>query len=151
MVFIGYLFIIYSGHCQRFAPIFIKTATKYLDSGISFAAIDCVKERDICVEHQIKSYPTVRAHGFGESIEKDFIKQDIHSIDKVEVFIENHINPKSLRGDGRGNARDQKHSPEDALKKSPNLMPRLITPPLDPNYKPEEHILPPENDRWIKK
>lgn len=61
----GFLWIFVAGHCQRFAPLFIKAATTYADVDVSFMALDCVKHRDVCTEQKIKSYPTIRGYGFG--------------------------------------------------------------------------------------
>lgn len=62
------------GHCQHFAPEFIKIAETFRpQDGVKFGAIDCADEAeaslgnaDICKHHDIRAYPTVLLYQRGE-------------------------------------------------------------------------------------
>ena len=46
-------------HCKRLSPVFQKIADKYKDDQrITFSAIDCANEEDLCSKTDISSYPT---------------------------------------------------------------------------------------------
>ena len=128
--------------------MFIAAATKYSGIGLTFAAVDCVKYRDICNEHQIKSYPTIRGVGFGEEVEKELTKKDVHSISDVETFVkkyQNNFQSPQLRGhvDTSSN-----------VVSNPVVVEKpFFSPPLeyDRDYKPEDHVIRPDDACWINK
>ena len=136
-----------SGHCQRFAPLFIQTSTKHADLDVNFAAVDCVEHRDLCSEQQVHSYPTILVYGFGEEIEKDFARRDAHTIPDVEDFIKkfkNNFETPNLRRHPLPNKEEKKE-----MRKSDPY----VTPPMafDSNYKLEEHYVKPQDALWINK
>lgn len=151
-----------TGHCQRFAPLFIKTAAKYSDIGLTFAAVDCVKHRDICTEHRVKSYPTVGCLGFDDAVQNDFVKKDVHTIQEVESFVKNfqaNILSSSSRPYLRGhsnaaaspshaNANDGSVSDRNSASVAPFVPPVVL---LDSLFRPEDHPLSERDSLWVNK
>lgn len=83
----------------------------------------------------------------GEEIDKEIIETDIHTISGVETFItkfQNDFRTPKLRGKGINSP------PIDQEKKAvvPHVSPPLV---LDSNYKPGDHVLNPNDARWINK
>mmetsp|Transcript_10443 Transcript_10443/g.11528 ORF Transcript_10443/g.11528 Transcript_10443/m.11528 type:complete len:532 (-) Transcript_10443:37-1632(-) len=47
------------GHCKKLAPTLDKMAP-YLAGKIAIGKIDCTREKEICLEQQVKGYPTLK-------------------------------------------------------------------------------------------
>ncbi|KAL7942218.1 disulfide isomerase PDI1 protein [Trichoderma barbatum] len=48
------------GHCKALAPEYEEAATTLKEKSIKLAKIDCVDEADLCKEHGIEGYPTLK-------------------------------------------------------------------------------------------
>ncbi|CDK29929.1 unnamed protein product [Kuraishia capsulata CBS 1993] len=48
------------GHCKHLGPEFSSAADRLLDKNIRLAQIDCTVEKDLCQNHGIKGYPTLK-------------------------------------------------------------------------------------------
>lgn len=60
------------GHCQHFAPEFIRIAESFRGSNFKFGAIDCaaldLSQKDACASNNIRAYPTVLVFKGGEKV-----------------------------------------------------------------------------------
>ncbi|AET37294.1 uncharacterized protein Ecym_1036 [Eremothecium cymbalariae DBVPG len=54
------------GHCKRLGPEFVEAAAELVESEIYLAQIDCEKEKELCQEQSIGSYPTLKIFRNGE-------------------------------------------------------------------------------------
>jgi protein disulfide-isomerase A1 len=48
------------GHCKALAPEYEEAATILKEKGIPIAKIDCTEEADLCQEHGVEGYPTLK-------------------------------------------------------------------------------------------
>jgi protein disulfide-isomerase A1 len=48
------------GHCKALAPEYEDAATQLKEKGIPIAKIDCTEEADLCQEHGVEGYPTLK-------------------------------------------------------------------------------------------
>jgi protein disulfide-isomerase A1 len=48
------------GHCRALAPEFEEAANTIDSSDVRFAKVDCTEERDLCHEHGVQGYPTLK-------------------------------------------------------------------------------------------
>jgi len=48
------------GHCKALAPEYEEAATALKEKNIPLAKIDCTQEADLCKEHGVEGYPTVK-------------------------------------------------------------------------------------------
>ncbi|GAO50371.1 hypothetical protein G7K_4498-t1 [Saitoella complicata NRRL Y-17804] len=48
------------GHCKALAPEYEIAATQLKEKGIAIAKIDCTEEQQLCQEHGIQGYPTLK-------------------------------------------------------------------------------------------
>jgi len=54
------------GHCKALAPHYEEAATALKDKNIKLAKVNCVDEADLCQEHGVQGYPTLRVFRNGE-------------------------------------------------------------------------------------
>jgi len=52
----------YSRHCKQLAPAYATAATFLEDFGIYLAAVDCQDFSELCDEHGVNSWPTLRVY-----------------------------------------------------------------------------------------
>jgi len=130
---------VFTGHCQRFAPQYIKFVAEHAGSGMQFEAVDCVAERDLCAELHIESYPTVRGFGFGKEIEEELAKMDIHTIDKVGAFVKSYQD----RGTTKKHLRDNEIAPHTSKEVA-------ATTPKVSHHIGDMHSNH-ENEKWVNK
>lgn len=57
------------GYCKMLGPEFSKAADTLNEShpNIKLAQVDCTEDQDLCAEHEIKGYPTLKIIRDGES------------------------------------------------------------------------------------
>ena len=48
------------GHCKALAPEYESAATALKDKNIPLVKVDCTEEADLCKEHDVQGYPTVK-------------------------------------------------------------------------------------------
>ncbi|KAL1924693.1 uncharacterized protein VTP21DRAFT_4347 [Calcarisporiella thermophila] len=48
------------GHCQRLAPEYEQAATELKKSNLKLAKVDCTAEQDLCSEHGVQGFPTLK-------------------------------------------------------------------------------------------
>jgi protein disulfide-isomerase-like protein len=48
------------GHCKALAPEYEDAATQLKEKGIKLAKIDCTEETDLCQQHGVEGYPTLK-------------------------------------------------------------------------------------------
>ena len=48
------------GHCKALAPEYEEAATTLKEKDIALAKIDCTEEADLCKDHGVEGYPTVK-------------------------------------------------------------------------------------------
>lgn len=48
------------GHCKALAPEYEEAATTLAAKNIALAKIDCTEEADLCSQHGIEGYPTLK-------------------------------------------------------------------------------------------
>ncbi|KAJ7590992.1 thioredoxin-like protein [Mycena floridula] len=53
------------GHCKALAPHYEEAATALKDKNIKLAKVDCVDQADLCQEHEIQGYPTLKVYRNG--------------------------------------------------------------------------------------
>ncbi|XP_022671125.1 thioredoxin domain-containing protein 5-like isoform X2 [Varroa destructor] len=55
------------GHCQRLAPTWEQLADKFVDKDkVIIAKVDCTEEPEICTDHEIQGYPTLKFFKAGQ-------------------------------------------------------------------------------------
>ncbi|KAM0748041.1 protein disulfide isomerase [Meredithblackwellia eburnea MCA 4105] len=57
------------GHCKALAPHYEEAATILKDEGVKLAKVDCTVETDLCAQHGVSGYPTLKVFRKGESSE----------------------------------------------------------------------------------
>lgn len=57
------------GHCKALAPEYEKASTELLPSGIKLAKVDCTEEQELCGEHGIEGFPTLKVFREGSPAE----------------------------------------------------------------------------------
>ncbi|KAI0053547.1 protein disulfide isomerase [Auriscalpium vulgare] len=55
------------GHCKALAPHYEEAATALKDKNIKIAKVDCVDQADLCQEHGVQGYPTLKVYRSGEA------------------------------------------------------------------------------------
>ena len=58
------------GHCKALAPEYEEAATTLKDTPIRLGKVDCTVEKDLCQEHDVNGYPTVKV--FKDGKPKDY-------------------------------------------------------------------------------
>jgi len=48
------------GHCKALAPEYEEAATALKEKDIALAKIDCTQEADLCKDHGVEGYPTIK-------------------------------------------------------------------------------------------
>ncbi|KAL5530128.1 PDI1 [Sanghuangporus sanghuang] len=54
------------GHCKALAPHYEEAATELKEKGIKLAKVDCVDQADLCQQHDVRGYPTLKVFKNGE-------------------------------------------------------------------------------------
>ncbi|TFY82706.1 hypothetical protein EWM64_g1306 [Hericium alpestre] len=54
------------GHCKALAPHYEEAATALKDKSIKLAKVDCVEHSDLCQQHGVQGYPTLKVFQNGE-------------------------------------------------------------------------------------
>lgn len=57
------------GHCKALAPEYEKASTELLPENIKLAKVDCTEENELCAEHGIEGFPTLKVFRSGSSSE----------------------------------------------------------------------------------
>lgn len=57
------------GHCKQLAPEYEKASTELLADKIKLAKVDCTEENDLCAEHNVEGFPTLKVFRNGQSSE----------------------------------------------------------------------------------
>ncbi|EXX78145.1 protein disulfide isomerase PDI1 [Rhizophagus irregularis DAOM 197198w] len=57
------------GHCKALAPEYEEAATALKAENIKLAKVDCTAETELCAEHEIKGYPTLKVFKDGKASE----------------------------------------------------------------------------------
>jgi protein disulfide-isomerase A1 len=48
------------GHCKALAPEYEEAATTLKEKNIKLAKVDCTEETDLCQQHGVEGYPTLK-------------------------------------------------------------------------------------------
>ncbi|EJS44527.1 pdi1p [Saccharomyces arboricola H-6] len=48
------------GHCKNMAPEYVKAAEALVEKNITLAQIDCTENQDLCMEHNIPGFPSLK-------------------------------------------------------------------------------------------
>jgi len=54
------------GHCKALAPEYEEAATSLQDTTIRLGKVDCTIEKDLCQEHDVNGYPTIKVFKDGQ-------------------------------------------------------------------------------------
>ena len=77
----------YCGHCKRFIPTAKKVAQAFeFDQNVTFGLLNCVKFHEVCDEHSVHGYPTIRLYQNGNFTE---FKRE-RSEQSVASFVNEH-------------------------------------------------------------
>lgn len=57
------------GHCKALAPEYEEAATTLKEKNIALAKIDCTEEADLCKEHGVEGYPTLKIFRGPDSVQ----------------------------------------------------------------------------------
>lgn len=60
------------GHCKALGPEFSKAADALTEKNIKLVQIDCTEQQELCQEHEIKGYPTLKVFRGHEQEPKDY-------------------------------------------------------------------------------
>lgn len=74
--FILYLFIKWCGHCKNLAPEMHKLGeviSKDKPTDVRVAKVNCDAERDICSQHGVNGYPTLKFFPKGSSSAEEYV------------------------------------------------------------------------------
>jgi len=52
------------GHCKALAPHYEKAATALKEKNIPIAKVDCVEQSELCQEHGVQGYPTLKVEAY---------------------------------------------------------------------------------------
>lgn len=55
------------GHCKALAPEYEKASTELIPDGIKLAKVDCTEENELCAQHGIEGFPTLKVFRSGSS------------------------------------------------------------------------------------
>jgi thiol-disulfide isomerase/thioredoxin len=93
----------YCGHCKRFIPTAKKVAEAFeFDENVTFGLVNCVKFHDVCSEHEVTGYPTIRLYQNGNftAFNRDRSAQSVASF--VNEHCGTHRAPDGLLDDKTG-------------------------------------------------
>ncbi|KAF9510848.1 hypothetical protein BS47DRAFT_1377367 [Hydnum rufescens UP504] len=87
------------GHCKALAPHYDEAATSLKEKNIKLAKVDCVDQADLCQQHSIAGYPTLKVYKNGTATDYNgprkadgiisyMIKQSLPAV--TPVTAENH-------------------------------------------------------------
>ncbi len=55
------------GHCKQLAPEYEKASTELLADKIKLAKVDCTEENELCAQHDVEGFPTLKVFRNGQS------------------------------------------------------------------------------------
>ncbi|AMD19495.1 HCL656Cp [Eremothecium sinecaudum] len=55
------------GYCKSLAPEYVQAAAELKDKGIPLAQVDCTKDQQLCMEMEIRGYPSLRIFKDGKT------------------------------------------------------------------------------------
>ncbi|XP_077297082.1 thioredoxin domain-containing protein pretaporter [Arctopsyche grandis] len=84
------------GHCQKLAPIWaqLEELLNVEGSRVTIASVDCTKEKDLCAEHDITGYPTLKFFKIGVSEGVKF--RGIRDLPNLSSFINEQLGESSV-------------------------------------------------------
>ncbi|XP_014672021.1 PREDICTED: thioredoxin domain-containing protein 5-like [Priapulus caudatus] len=77
------------GHCKTLAPIWDQLAEKLSHrTTIKIAKLDCTQNKELCAEHEVRGYPTLKLFRDGRMVE---VYQGPRAADALLTFVEDSI------------------------------------------------------------
>jgi len=76
------------GHCKALAPEYEIAATQLKEHGIPIAKVDCTEQTEVCKEHEIQGYPTLKVFVDGKP-------QDYQGARKADAIV-SYLKKQSL-------------------------------------------------------
>ncbi|GAK65066.1 protein disulfide isomerase [Moesziomyces antarcticus] len=55
------------GHCKALAPEYEKASTELVADGIKLAKVDCTEENELCAQHGVEGFPTLKVFRSGSA------------------------------------------------------------------------------------
>ncbi len=83
-LFIAEFFAPWCGHCKALAPEFKAAAHILKDDGIAVAQVDCTENQELCQEHEVRGYPTLKVF----KNQKEIPYNDARKSDAIVSFLQ---------------------------------------------------------------